>query len=485
MMIVIPMISSNKTLFGIYSICISTSIFLSYADLGFVSAGIKYAGEYYAKKDSNKEIQLYGFTGLVLFVFVSIISVIYLYLSFHPNILIKDLNDPLHLLTAGKLLLIQAIFSYNTVLQRFTEGVFQVRIQQYIFQRISIIGSTFKIASIYYFFNGGQYNIVGYFLYIKIIDLIIYVTSLIIIEKKFNISFKKFLQYFKFDKAIFSKTKELAVSSLAVTILWILYYELDLIIIGRVLGASSVAVFAIAFTFMKLLRTLSSVVFSPFQNRYNHFIGLKDVKGLKILVKHVISFFIPIFLFPLISIVILSNQIVQTWVGDTYLNSSIIIATLSINFMFGPIRIPGANLLIAFERIKEMYIINILMVITYWVGITFSIEYWGLNSFAFFKLISGIIAVLFYAKFFIQFLDLNINSIIKKTSIFVIPIFIQCALLINVGRYLHIDQGHLNLLIVIIFGGFTSIIGLGITYLLSKEYRSIIDINFSKLLIHN
>ena len=147
MMIVIPMISSNKTLFGIYSICISTSIFLSYADLGFVSAGIKYAGEYYAKKDSNKEIQLYGFTGLVLFVFVSIISVIYLYLSFHPNILIKDLNDPLHLLTAGKLLLIQAIFSYNTVLQRFTEGVFQVRIQQYIFQRISIIGSTFKIAS--------------------------------------------------------------------------------------------------------------------------------------------------------------------------------------------------------------------------------------------------------------------------------------------------------------------------------------------------
>ena len=57
MFIVVPIITENKILYGVYSICISTSIFLSYADLGFVSAGIKYAGECFAKKDYKNEIR--------------------------------------------------------------------------------------------------------------------------------------------------------------------------------------------------------------------------------------------------------------------------------------------------------------------------------------------------------------------------------------------------------------------------------------------
>ncbi|MFA4979141.1 MAG: hypothetical protein WC589_16620, partial [Sphingobacterium sp.] len=35
MFVVIPFLSSNPQLYGVYTICISTSIFLAYADLGF------------------------------------------------------------------------------------------------------------------------------------------------------------------------------------------------------------------------------------------------------------------------------------------------------------------------------------------------------------------------------------------------------------------------------------------------------------------
>ena len=43
--IVIPFISENKEIFGIYSVCVSISIFLSYADLGFVKTAQKYGDQ--------------------------------------------------------------------------------------------------------------------------------------------------------------------------------------------------------------------------------------------------------------------------------------------------------------------------------------------------------------------------------------------------------------------------------------------------------
>jgi O-antigen/teichoic acid export membrane protein len=481
MVIVMPIISNNNVVFGIYSICISTAIFLSYADLGFVSAGVKYAGECFAKNEQDNEMQFYGFSGFILFLLVSIISVFYLYLSYNPILLIKDINEPTHIIIASKLLLIQAIFSFNTVFQRFVDGVFQVRIEQYIFQRFSAIGSLCKILSIYYFFHSGGYDIVGYFLFIKVIDLIILVVGLIVIDKKYSISLKSYFNNFKFNKAIYLKTKDLAISSVVVTFLWIVYYEIDLIVIGKTLGASSVAIFAIAATFMKLLRTLSSVFFLPFQNRYNHFIGLNDLKGLKSLVKSVIHFFIPIFLFPLISIIILSDQIVLTWVGPQYFKSSLIITILSINFIFGPIRIPGANLLVAFERIKDMYIVNIVMVLVYWIGITLTIEYWGVNSFAIFKLVSGGIAVLFYLKFLILFLNINSISIYKLIKNLFIPVIIQIIILTMGNAYLPIIQGPFNLIIVVVFGSFATLVGFVGTYVLSDSYKMIINTNLAKL----
>lgn len=164
MFIVIPMITDNKIVYGVYSVCISTAMFLSYADLGFVSAGIKYAGESYAKGDHKDELKFYGFSGFILFIFVAIIAAIYLLFSYNPSLLINDIQNSLYLSIASSLLFIQAVFSFNTVLQRFVSGVFQVRIEGFVFQRITIVGALIKIISVFYFFGSGKYDIVGYFL---------------------------------------------------------------------------------------------------------------------------------------------------------------------------------------------------------------------------------------------------------------------------------------------------------------------------------
>lgn len=55
--VVVPYLSSDKILFGIYSVCTSLTIFFSYADLGFVSAGVKYAAEYFIQGNKEKEVK--------------------------------------------------------------------------------------------------------------------------------------------------------------------------------------------------------------------------------------------------------------------------------------------------------------------------------------------------------------------------------------------------------------------------------------------
>lgn len=62
-------LSSNKILYGIYSICISLTIFYNYADVGFLSAGQKYAAESYAKGDRTGEMSIISFTAFILFLF--------------------------------------------------------------------------------------------------------------------------------------------------------------------------------------------------------------------------------------------------------------------------------------------------------------------------------------------------------------------------------------------------------------------------------
>jgi len=484
MFIVIPMITNNKVIYGIYSVCISTAMFLSYADLGFVSAGVKYAGESYAKGDHKDELKYFGFAGFILFIFVLLIAAVYLLFAHNPALLIKDINSSSYLAIASQLLFIQAVFSFNTVLQRYVTGVFQIRIEQYVYQRITILGSLIKIASVFYFFRPGVYDIVSYFLFVKVVELITLFVGIWIIKTKYNLLFTDYLRAFKFDKRIFNKVKELAFSSLFVTFMWILYYELDVIAVGKFLGAEAVAVFALAFTFMKFLRSLSSIIFSPFQNRYNHFIGLNNLSGLKLLLNKVILFSMPIFIFIVLSLIILSNNIVLSWAGKEYAQSGIILILLAINFMYSFIVIPGANMLTTLVRIKEMYRINFIMDIVFWAGVFLTKNYWGVNAFAIFKLVSGTLAMLFYLRFLLNFLEVSLFEFLKMTAFkLIIPVFIQACFLLLIVRYLPETKGKLHLLSVIGVGGIGSLIGFITLYFTSKYYK--IEFNHYALKIIN
>ena len=168
MMIIVPLITDNQEIYAIYTLVISISIFLSYADLGFISASVKYGGEAFINGNIKNEISYYGFTSIILFGFILLISISNFYFSYNPLIIFNELNSNENIIIAKKLFFIQGVFSFSIIFNRYITSVFQVRIEKYIYDRISIFGSVLKLVSVYFFFVLSSYDIVGYFLVLKI-----------------------------------------------------------------------------------------------------------------------------------------------------------------------------------------------------------------------------------------------------------------------------------------------------------------------------
>jgi O-antigen/teichoic acid export membrane protein len=152
MFVVMPKLTLNPKIYGIYCVCISVSIFIGYADFGFIAAGIKYASEYFAQKKRNEETKVIAFCCFILFCFLILFSIVLFVFSYNPSLIIKNITL-VDKKIASTLLLILAIFTPTFVFQKILIMIFTVRLEDYIFARITIIANIMKIISVFYFFN--------------------------------------------------------------------------------------------------------------------------------------------------------------------------------------------------------------------------------------------------------------------------------------------------------------------------------------------
>lgn len=472
MFIVVPFLTSVQNIYGIYAVCISITIFLSYADMGFIGAGQKYAAECFAKGDRENEIKIIGFSNFILLLFLLLFLIVFLYLSFNPELLINNLASGIEKEVASNLLLILALFTPVTLLQRLTQMIFGIRLEDYIIQRVNIFASLLRIASVFFFMSDGEYNIVGYFLFSQIVNLTTAIIILIIAKTRYRYDFRLLISSISYNKSIYSKTKGLAFTSLYLTVTWILYYELDSVVISKTLGAEKVAIYAIGLTIMSFFRTIYAVIFAPFGARFNHFVGLNDEVGLRLMYKNVSILFAPVVIIPILTICLMAKPLIISWVGVEYMPSVDLSRFLILCFLFGFITYPASLLLMAKEKTKELNLVATLIPFIYWIGIMATFQNLGIKAFAIFKFIAFCISAIAYLIILKRYLKIQLDDVIEEyVRPNILPVIFLCVASFFAVRYLPVGKSKIHLLSAALTSGIIMLISFLIVYTSSQHFK--------------
>jgi len=148
MVIVIPALSGNTRVFGIYSIVTSLTMYLGYADLGIINAGQKLAAEAYVNRERRREEEILGFVVMVLLIGVGLFITVAILLSLFPMVLSRNLAERDSADIASSLLRLTSLSAAAVIFQRFNAIMYGARLKQYIVQRTEVALSMSKLAVI-------------------------------------------------------------------------------------------------------------------------------------------------------------------------------------------------------------------------------------------------------------------------------------------------------------------------------------------------
>ncbi|MCR5424577.1 MAG: lipopolysaccharide biosynthesis protein [Bacteroidales bacterium] len=473
--VVVPYISSNKTIYGIYSVCISLTIFFSYADLGFLSSGIKYAAESYVKGDHHGEVRIIGFTSFIMVSVFAILAIGIIVLGFFPKLLIPELIDGSTQMHIARCLLFTLAISCPVIIgQRLLNLIFTIRVEDYKFQRLIIVGNIIRIAAVFLFFGGGRYMIVEYYIFYQLVNLVVVIAALLYAHNHYGYSLRDLFSSFRFDRDVFDKVRGLTGASLIMMLSSVIYYEFDQVIISNVIGIEAVAVYAVAFSVLQLVRSFCSIVYSPYNSRYNHYVGLNNLLGLTHFVNKMIILFAPIIIIPILTLSLMAKPFVISWVGEQYSNSAMLVSFLVLSFVFNFISQPISQYFVSTERNRILIRYSILVPITFWIGVTLLIGKIGVESFAVMKFVAPIVMVVAYwilaNKDFKNrgFKFIGIDSLLKTVVPTVVFVFVSSWLF---GRWMIEEHTKAALLVNILLMGASVFLSLGLAIPFNTEMR--------------
>lgn len=436
MFIVMPFLTSNQELYGIYAICTSLTIYFSYADLGFGSAGQKFAVEKYVQQDREGEIRIVGFTSFIYITFMSLVSIMILGIAVHPDHFLKGIT-PDNVRIARVLLVVLACTAPAMALNRILEMIFSIRLEDYKYQRILICGNIVKIAIAFIFFGDGRYLIIPYYIAYHSITLVCCLIAVVYVKRIYNYDLRLLFKNIRFNRTIFDKVKYLAYASLVGMVCWILYYELDQLAIGAIWGVNEVAIYAIGISIITYFRTYLATLFSPLTTRFNYFVGQNDIKGLDAHILRVMDFFYPFVVIPILVVVFFAYPFVLSWVGPQYTDSVIHVRLLTLCNVFAFLTYPAGSYLVARQYNKYSAMTAILIAVVFWLGIFITKDIVGVLSFSSMKLVAFFISAILYAVFLLKIMRVTpikmFGAIIKH---YALPTILCAALSVGIVSFI-------------------------------------------------
>ena len=484
LIVVTPHLSTSPAIFGIFTFCISLNIFFQYADLGFLNAAQKYASEYYGRGDLEGEIKVTGFCCLILLIIFVPICLGTLWLSQHPGTVIKGISSSAgEMAIASRLLFLLFVFSPVMIFQRIIQMIFTVRVEGYQTQRINIIVAILRVASIFYFFTGGRYEIVAYFLFFNCLGLVSLAVTMEIAWRRFHYNFWKLLKHARFSRGAYQATSRLAYNSLFLATVGLLFYELDLVFIGYFVDNMAVAYYALGFTLLTFFRDGYNTFFTPFMVRMNHLLGQGNEKGVMNLYDTLFRLGIPVVLIPVISIFFLVRPLILSWVGPMYEPSILVAHILMVSLIFEFVTYPTRTLMLVKEKLMPLYLTGAWLVVVFITGVLLTQHVWGMKSYAIFKVVALIGSAAIFYWITLRTLQL---SIIKFVRAYFVPVIVPVLAVVLLGfvaaGWLQPSKGAFYLVAVGASWGGIVLVGFGLCYLLIPDFRSIFKTTLAGLI---
>lgn len=336
MIVVVPYLASDPEQYAIFAVISSLCLFLSYGDLGFLSASQKFCTEAVAKGSVSDESSYIGFTIKLLFSVFTVFAVAMLFFAANPEMLIKDMSDKNIDFASNMLTVAAFLVPIQIILQRFVYLVLSSRLKDYLFTRVDTVFGVVKISLVPLFVIEDGFLLFEYFTAITLISCFSGVIGLIIVDKHVDFSFKQIGLNLRLNRDVFHKMKFLAGSTMVSSVGFILYYEIDLIIAAQYFSVEEIAYLALAITFMNFIRALWVLAFAPFLVLMNTKYGLGDLNGVIKLASKICIFTMPIFILGPLILSKHIDQVVLYWVGNDYqLSAEIINIFLGGSIMVG------------------------------------------------------------------------------------------------------------------------------------------------------
>jgi O-antigen/teichoic acid export membrane protein len=395
-----------------------------------------------------------------------------LFFAAFPEYLIKNIEDSQYYDISHQLLFILALTFPLSIIQKFSSLIYSVRIEEYRIQSFQIVGSIFKIVSVPLYFFNNRYDIVGYYLFCEILNLLINLLILFY-SKNIGYGFRAFFKCLKFDKLIFHEIKPLALSGFASVVGWVTYYELDTAGISILLGANAVAIYAVAKQVQSFLRSIIGILFSPYPVRINYFIGQKDYDGLKAFYYKLVEEF-SFVIIPIVTIVLFAKPFISAWLGYDYKESVLILQLLALTFLLHYITSQASSVIYGLNKVKDVLKIAFIQPVLFWIGVLSTYSILGVKSFAIFQLVACLITEFLYC--YLAWKYLKYTKIEFLWNLMLKPLVIiscSCTLFWYLSSTLMSDvcKGHQDLIYVVFIMGLCCLFGFIVDIIFNKALR--------------
>ena len=459
---VVPLLASDTAAYGIYALIMSLVFLLTYGDLGFLSAAQKYCAEEVGRSRLDIEVAYVGFIVAFLLLLAGGFCALMLVLYANPTFFLPDLDEDHAHLASNLFFILATLMPIQVVLQRTSILILASRLKEYLAIRIDIIANLLKVLCAPIFMTESGFLLDDYLFFSIFLSIIAAIGAFLIVARQTDFLLNRLTSEIYFSRAVYDKFKGLAYSSLALTVLFVGYYELDLLIAAQFFSIYEIAAYSLAFVLMNFVRNLGGIIYAPLMAYLNRHWGRGEHELVYQKFRLFVLATVPLFIAVSTVLIIGADNLIYQWMGDNLPLTILLFKILLFGSFFSGLVNAVPLLATTMERKHVLYLSGLVPFLSFYtVFIVFSLLLpdSGVERLAYAKALAGLLAALFSAKF-LYVTSVLTTKLLMKVGVIGVLIFV---FIFYVETYFDLDGELLpasleGLLVTVIIFGFSIIV---------------------------